>query len=65
VQGNLDPAILMTKPAEIRRKASMIMEKAERRPGYIFNLGHGVLPNTPVDNVLALIDHVHEYSSKR
>jgi uroporphyrinogen decarboxylase len=64
VQGNLDPAILMTKPSEIRRKASTIIEKAERRPGYIFNLGHGVLPNTPVDNVLALIDHVHECSSK-
>ena len=64
VQGNLDPAILLTKPAEIRRKASTIMEKAGRRPGYIFNLGHGVLPSTPVDNVLALIDHVHEYSGK-
>jgi uroporphyrinogen decarboxylase len=64
VQGNLDPSILLTKPAEICRKASMIMEKAGRRPGYIFNLGHGVLPGTPVDNVLALIDHVHEYSSK-
>ncbi len=65
VQGNLDPALLLTKPAEIRRKASIIIEKAERRPGHIFNLGHGVLPNTPVDNVLALIDHVHEFSSKR
>jgi uroporphyrinogen decarboxylase len=64
VQGNLDPAILLTKPAQIRRKASMIMEKAERRPGYIFNLGHGVLPNTPVDNVLALIDYVHDFTSK-
>jgi uroporphyrinogen decarboxylase len=64
VQGNLDPAILLTKPAEIRRKASMVMEKAERRPGHIFNLGHGVLPNTPVDNVLALIDYVHDFGSK-
>lgn len=65
VQGNLDPSVLLTKPAEIRRKASTIIEKTEGRPGYIFNLGHGVLPNTPVDNVLALIDHVHEYSSKQ
>jgi uroporphyrinogen decarboxylase len=64
VQGNLDPAILLTKPAEIRKKASMIMEKAERRPGHIFNLGHGVLPNSPVDNVLALIDYVHDFGSK-
>jgi uroporphyrinogen decarboxylase len=64
VQGNLDPAILLTKPAEIRRKTSMVMEKAERRPGHIFNLGHGVLPNSPVDNVLALIDYVHDFGSK-
>jgi uroporphyrinogen decarboxylase len=42
----------------------MVMEKAERRPGHIFNLGHGVLPNTPVDNVLALIDYVHDFGSK-
>ena len=65
VQGNLDPAILLTKPAEIRRKASIVMEQAEGRPGHIFNLGHGVLPNTPVDNVLSLIDYVHEFPGKR
>ncbi|MDA2919538.1 uroporphyrinogen decarboxylase [Desulfobacterota bacterium AH_259_B03_O07] len=63
VQGNLDPAILFTNPAVIRRHVKAILDKAQRRAGHIFNLGHGVLPATPVDNVLALIDFVHEFSS--
>lgn len=58
VQGNLDPLILFSNPAEIRRRAREILEMAGGRPGHIFNLGHGVLPQTPVDNVLALIDAV-------
>jgi len=62
VQGNLDPAILFTNPAVIRRHVKAILDKAQRRAGHIFNLGHGVLPTTPVDNVLALIDFVHEFS---
>jgi uroporphyrinogen-III decarboxylase len=41
---------------------SRILEQAGGRPGHIFNLGHGILPNTPVDNVLALVDMVHELS---
>jgi uroporphyrinogen decarboxylase len=60
VQGNLDPLALFASPTEIRRRAAKILEKAAGRPGHIFNLGHGVLPNTPVDHVLALIDAVHE-----
>jgi uroporphyrinogen decarboxylase len=64
VQGNLDPVALFASPAEIQRRVRKILEKADGRPGHIFNLGHGILPGTPVDHVLALVDAVHEYSSK-
>lgn len=65
VQGNLDPVVLLAPPSEISRRAVRVLEKAEGRPGHIFNLGHGVLPGTPVDHVLALVDAVHEYSIPR
>jgi uroporphyrinogen decarboxylase len=42
-----------------------VLEAAARRPGHIFNLGHGILPGTPVDTVQAVIDYVHESSAKR
>lgn len=63
VQGNLDPTVLLADRAEIRRRAKDILDRAGGRPGHIFNLGHGVLPQTPVDNVLALIEDVKELSS--
>jgi len=62
IQGNLDPAVLLSTPAEIRRRAKEILDQAAGRPGHIFNLGHGVLPQTPVENVIALVDAVHELS---
>jgi uroporphyrinogen decarboxylase len=65
IQGNLDPAVLLATPSEIKRRAIRILDKAAGREGHIFNLGHGVLPSTPVDNVLTLVDTVHEYSSTR
>ncbi|MGE3538119.1 MAG: uroporphyrinogen decarboxylase [Candidatus Tectimicrobiota bacterium] len=64
VQGNLDPAILYADRAYLRQRVQHILQQAEGRPGHIFNLGHGILPTTPVDNVLALIDAVHEYSAR-
>lgn len=64
VQGNLDPVVLLTNPAEIRRRAKEILDQAAGRPGHIFNLGHGVLPQTPVENVVALVDAVHELGSR-
>jgi len=64
VQGNLDPVALFAPPSEIKLRAEKILEKGAGRPGHIFNLGHGVLPGTPVDHVMALVDAVHEYSSK-
>ena len=60
IQGNLDPAILLTDRETIRRHAMHIIRLADRHPGFIFNLGHGITPQTPVDNVIALVDIVHE-----
>lgn len=64
VQGNLDPAVLLAKPAEIKRHVRAILERAAGRPGHIFNLGHGVLPETPVDHVIAMVEMVHELSRR-
>jgi uroporphyrinogen decarboxylase len=64
IQGNLDPAALLASPKEIRRRVSEILTRAGGRPGHIFNLGHGVLPETPVENVLAMVEAVHELSSR-
>jgi uroporphyrinogen decarboxylase len=64
IQGNLDPVALFAQPSEIKRRAEKILDKAAGRPGHILNLGHGILPGTPVDHVMALVDAVHEYSSK-
>jgi uroporphyrinogen decarboxylase len=61
IQGNLDPAVLLTTPGEVRRRAREILVQAQGRPGHIFNLGHGVLPQTPVENVLALVEAVHQW----
>jgi uroporphyrinogen decarboxylase len=64
VQGNLDPCILLASRQTIEERAGRILAQAAGRPGHIFNLGHGVLPGTPVDNVRALIDYVHERSAR-
>jgi uroporphyrinogen decarboxylase len=63
IQGNLDPAVLLSNSAEIRLRAREILAQAGGRPGHVFNLGHGVLPRTPVENVIALIDAVHEWDN--
>ena len=64
VQGNLDPALLLADPAEIRRGVRSVLESAGGRPGHIFNLGHGVLPGTPWQHAAALVDIVHEESRR-
>lgn len=64
IQGNLDPAVLLSHPDEIRRRVRDILDRAQGRPGHIFNLGHGVLPQTPVENAVALVDAVHEMSRR-
>jgi uroporphyrinogen decarboxylase len=63
IQGNLDPVALFSPWSELKQRAQRILELAGGRPGHIFNLGHGILPQTPVDNVRRLVDFVHEYSS--
>ena len=65
VQGNLDPALLFAPLSEIKARVHDILRRAAGRPGHIFNLGHGILQNTPVDNVKAVVDMVHEYSVQR
>jgi len=64
VQGNLDPAVLLSPLAAIRRAARRVLAQAGPRPGHIFNLGHGVLPATPPAHARALVDIVHELSSR-
>jgi uroporphyrinogen decarboxylase len=63
IQGNFDPVMLFASPDRIRQQAAAILARAARRPGHIFNLGHGILPQTPVDHVRALVDAVHELSA--
>ena len=64
VQGNLDPLVLFGPVSLIEREVHRILDRAEGKPGHIFNLGHGILPETPVDHVAALVDAVHRYSAK-
>ncbi len=64
VQGNMDSTVLFADPGTIRRAAQDVLDAAGGRPGHIFNLGHGVLQRTPVDNVRLLVDAVHEASSR-
>jgi uroporphyrinogen decarboxylase len=63
VQGNLDPVLLFAGWKELKSRAEDILCRAAGRPGHIFNLGHGILPETPVDNVKNLARFVQEYSS--
>ncbi len=60
IQGNLEPLVLLADRSEIRRRALDVLRQAGGRPGHIFNLGHGVVPQTPVENVISLVEAVHE-----
>ncbi len=64
VQGNLDPLILLSNKENIAQQTKRILQEAANKPGHIFNLGHGILQDTPVDNVKFLVELVHELSSK-
>jgi uroporphyrinogen decarboxylase len=65
VQGNLDPALLFADWKELKSRAEQILRLAAGRPGHIFNLGHGILPETPVENVKNLARFVQEYSVQK
>jgi uroporphyrinogen decarboxylase len=61
IQGNLDPVVLFAEWKEVKSRAAEILRLAAGRPGHIFNLGHGILPDTPVENVKALAKFVQEH----
>ena len=65
LQGNLDPLALLAPPEVVRKEAEAILEAAGNSPGFIFNLGHGIVPSTPPENVSALVDFVHQASRVR
>lgn len=64
IQGNLDPVALFAPIPELEQHVTNILAQAGGRPGHIFNLGHGILPQTPVEHVAALVDMVHELSRR-
>ena len=61
VQGNLDPAVLFAPLPELKMRVHEILKRTGSRPGHIFNLGHGILPETPVENVRAVVELVREF----
>ena len=65
LQGNLDPLALFAPENAVRESARRVLDAFGPAPGHIFNLGHGILPGTPVDSVAALVDEVRAYSSAR
>ena len=64
IQGNMDPIAVCATPEVVKEHACRLLEDVNGRPGHIFNLGHGIVPQTPVDNVKLLVDFVHEQSSR-
>jgi uroporphyrinogen decarboxylase len=64
VQGNLDPTVLFAPRAIAEKHAQRVLDDAGGRPGHIFNLGHGILPETPVETVQAVVDYVHTHSAR-
>ncbi|MGH2537171.1 MAG: uroporphyrinogen decarboxylase [Candidatus Promineifilaceae bacterium] len=65
IQGNLDPAALLVPWRELKWRVDDVLERAAGRPGHVFNLGHGLLPETPVENVRRLVDYVRERTAVR
>ena len=64
VMGNLDPVTLFANQNTLRTQTRRILDQAAGRVGHVFNLGHGILPETPVENVIALVRMVHEMSAR-
>ena len=64
LQGNLDPLVLTTDPETVAREAAAVVRAAGPAPGHVFNLGHGIVPATPPENVAALVEAVHAESRR-
>jgi len=64
LQGNLDPHALFAEPVEVRRQAAGVLARLQGRPGHIMNLGHGILPDTPIASVEALVEAVHQTATQ-
>ena len=64
IQGNLDPTLLLGPRDRCSAAADDVLQRADGRPGHIFNLGHGVLPSTPLEHVQALARYVHRTSAR-
>ncbi|MFZ5625921.1 MAG: uroporphyrinogen decarboxylase [Bacillota bacterium] len=64
VQGNLDPMMLFAPPRVIEERVKDILARVGNRPGHIFNLGHGIHKDTPVEHVIALVEAVHKHSRR-
>jgi uroporphyrinogen decarboxylase len=64
IQGNLDPAVCVASWDAVERAATEVLDRAAMRDGHVFNLGHGVLPYTPVENLQRLVDLVHERTAR-
>lgn len=64
IQGNLDPAALLGPREALEQRVRQVLEEAAGRPGHIFNLGHGILPQTPVEHVKAVVEMVHAFSQR-
>jgi uroporphyrinogen decarboxylase len=64
IQGNLEPAACLGRWEVVERKATSVLRRAANRPGHVFNLGHGVLPQTPPENLQRLVDLVHERTAR-
>ncbi|MFV1859627.1 MAG: uroporphyrinogen decarboxylase family protein, partial [Anaerolineales bacterium] len=62
-QGNLDPVAMFAPLPELKEQVIDVLQRAGGRPGHIFNLGHGILQDTPVESVRAVVDMVHEWTS--
>jgi uroporphyrinogen decarboxylase len=65
IMGNLDPGSLLAPRAVLQARARAVLDKAAGRPGHVFNLGHGLFPSAPIDQVKALVDCVHDASARR
>jgi uroporphyrinogen decarboxylase len=64
IQGNLDPAVVLAPFEVVAREADRVLAEAGGRDGHIFNLGHGVLPDTPSDHLTRLVEHVHRATER-